>query len=86
MNWMIMRAYFYTFDTSNGTGHNLVEDMVGALQGLLRDDTSLLQQICKGYARRELVVEPVENNKKRGGLQNLQVSISAPASLPDGPK
>jgi len=38
----------YTFNTGNGARHDLVEDVVGTLQGLLGDDTSLLQQICNG--------------------------------------
>ena len=29
----------------DGVGHDLVEDVVGALQGALRDDTRLLQQV-----------------------------------------
>lgn len=33
----------HTFDTSHRTRHDLVENVVGTLQGLLRDDTSLLQ-------------------------------------------
>jgi len=36
----------YTFNTGNGARHDLVEDVVGTLQGLLGDDTGLLQQIC----------------------------------------
>jgi len=30
----------------NATGHELVEDVVGSLQRLLRDDTGLLKQVC----------------------------------------
>lgn len=37
----------YTFNTSDGTRHDLVEDVVRTLQRLLGDDTGLLQQICK---------------------------------------
>jgi len=36
----------YVFHSSNRAGHDLVEDVVGPLQRLLRNDTSLLQQIC----------------------------------------
>lgn len=35
----------HTLKSSNGTRHHLVEDMVGSLQGLLRDDTGLLEQV-----------------------------------------
>lgn len=35
----------HTLDTGNGTRHDLVENVVGSLQRLLRDDTSLLQQV-----------------------------------------
>lgn len=70
----------YTFNTGNGARHDLVEDVVGALQGLLGDDTGLLQQICKG---RELASV---NCLYIAQDVNLQVSISAPASLPVGPK
>lgn len=43
----------YTFDTGNGTRHDLVEDVVRTLQRLLRDDTSLLQQIYRREHKRE---------------------------------
>lgn len=36
-----------TLNSGNRAGHDLVEDVVGSLQSLLRDDTGLLQQICK---------------------------------------
>lgn len=35
----------YTFNSSNGSRHDLVEDMVRTFQRLLGDDTSLLQQV-----------------------------------------
>lgn len=35
----------HTLNTGNGAGHDLVEHVVGTLQRLLRDDTSLLQQV-----------------------------------------
>lgn len=34
-----------TFKTLDGTRHHLVEDVVRTLQGLLGNDTSLLQQV-----------------------------------------
>jgi hypothetical protein len=34
-----------TFKTRNWSGHHLVEDVVWTLQGLLGDDTSLLQKV-----------------------------------------
>lgn len=73
----------YTFDTGNGTRHDLVEDVVRTLQRLLGDDTGLLQQICNLEERRACVVVYGEDLKC---CLNLQVSISAPASLPVGPK
>lgn len=52
MDWMIMSPFLaYTFNTSDGTRHDLVEDVVRTLQRLLGDDTSLLQQI---YEREEI--------------------------------
>jgi len=35
-----------TLQSLDWTGHHLIEDVVGTLEGLLRDDTSLFQQIC----------------------------------------
>lgn len=35
-----------TFQSLDWSGHHLVEDVVGTLEGLLGDDTGLLQQIC----------------------------------------
>lgn len=40
-----MVAKYVTFKVLDGSGHHLVEDVVGALQRLLGDDTSLLQQV-----------------------------------------
>ena len=34
-----------TLEALDGAGHDLVEDVVGALEGLLGDDTGLLQQV-----------------------------------------
>ena len=34
-----------TLHVSNLVGHHLVEDVVGPLEGLLRDDASLLKQV-----------------------------------------
>lgn len=36
---------YITFQSLDGAGHDLVEDMVGTFQGLLGDDTGLLQQV-----------------------------------------
>lgn len=35
----------HTLDSGNSSRHQLVEDVVGSLQRLLGDDTSLLQQV-----------------------------------------
>lgn len=39
------RFEYITFKSLDGTGHHLVEDMVGTLQRLLGDDTGLFQQV-----------------------------------------
>lgn len=44
-----------TLDSGNRAGHDLVEDVVGSLQSLLRDDTGLLQQICKVWRNISIV-------------------------------
>lgn len=41
----IKKQWTHTFNSSNGTRHDLVEDMVRTFQRLLGDDTSLLQQV-----------------------------------------
>lgn len=43
-----------TFDPLDLVGHELVEDVVGALQGLLGDDTGLLQQVGLDISTRQL--------------------------------
>lgn len=42
----ILTSADFTFESLDGPGHHLVEDVVGSFQGLLGDDTGLLQQIC----------------------------------------
>lgn len=39
--------YFHTFNSSYGSRHNLVEDVVGSFKCLLGNDTSFFKQICK---------------------------------------
>ena len=43
-----------TFNIWDLVRHHLVEDMVGSLQGLLGDDTSLLQQVDLNVSTRQL--------------------------------
>lgn len=38
-------ATIHTLKSRNGTRHNLVEDVVRTLKGLLRDDTGFFQQV-----------------------------------------
>jgi len=47
-------------ESLDATGHDLVEDVVGSFQSLLRDDTGFLQQVC---------MKEKKNNKK---LMNSQ--------------
>ena len=49
-----------TPESLDATGHDLVEDVVGSFQSLLRDDTGFLQQVC---------MKEKKNNKK---LMNSQ--------------
>lgn len=66
-----------TFDSGNGTRHQLVEDVVGSFQRLLGDDTSLFEQVwVDGHWLVSWFLKGT----------NLQDSISAPESLPMGPK
>lgn len=43
-----------TFDPLDLVGHELVEDVVGSLEGLLGDDTGLLQQISLNVSAGQL--------------------------------
>lgn len=42
---LVIDVSIHTLHAGNGSGHDLVEHVVGSLQRLLRDDTSLLQQV-----------------------------------------
>lgn len=79
-----------TFETLDGTGHHLVEDVVRTLERLLGDDTGLLQQICwdevLNYQLITITIKVKEVSWNSRDYYYLQVSMSAPASLPDGPK
>jgi len=50
---MIRRLF--TPQALNATGHNLVENVVGSLQSLLRDDTGLLQQVCNNDCSEKMI-------------------------------
>src|SRR5699024_8585038 len=54
------------------TRHDLVEDVVRSFQGLLRDDTGLLQQVCK-YNQ---LVELFKMNEPWAELTGFDISTS----------
>ena len=49
-------SFILTLDFLDLVGHHLVEDMVGSLERLLGDDTSLLQQVDLNVTTRQLAI------------------------------
>lgn len=67
-----------TLDSLDGSGHDLVEDVVGPLERLLGDDTGFFQQVCRNIK--------ITYTDTDSFTMVLHVSMSAPASFPVGPK
>lgn len=51
----------HTLQSSNGTRHHLVEDVVRTLQSLLGDDTSFFQQVCLNIGTSQFTTWPEVN-------------------------
>lgn len=65
-------VYMYTFNTGNGTRHNLVENVVRTFQRLLGDDTGLFQQVCKKMRKIQQVnKENILKNTKSQKEKNI---------------
>lgn len=75
-----------TLQANNFARHDLVENVVRTLKGLLGDDTGLLQQVCVFKLKFRISFQSFFVCLCHLFSSNLQVSMSAPANLPELPK